>query len=323
MSIGFVVSPATRPLAERLAASMETTPAIAENVAALDDRLPEISGLVVSTGLYDAAAVALLREKAPKLRWVQALSSGVDHHLEAGLSEGVVLTSASGAHAPGVADHALALALSLLRGLPAFHAAAARQRWLKGGEAPRMRSLQGANCLVLGYGAIGGAVVQRLMGFGARLAVANRRRPSLPQGVDYRGLDAFEDILPKADLVFVCLPETPQTIGILSRARIAALPGHGLIINIGRGSLIDESALVEALAAGRLGGAGLDVTATEPLPSDHPLWRLPNVVITPHLAGRSEQIYDRLGDIVQENISRFLSGRDLLNVRAVGPVPGA
>lgn len=323
MRIGFAVSPATRPLAERLAASLDHPPVIAENVAALGDRLPGISGLVVSTGLYDAQAVALLRQKARKLRWVQSLSSGVDHHLEAGLPEGVVLTSASGAHAPGVADHALALALCLLRGLPAFHAAAAQQRWLNGSEAPRMGSLQGANCLVLGHGAIGAAVVQRLMGFGARLTVANRRPPFLPPGVDHRGLDAFDDVLPQTDLVFVCLPETPETKGILSRARLVALPSHGLIINIGRGSLIDEPALVEALALGRLGGAGLDVTAIEPLPSGHPLWQLPNVVITPHLAGRSDQIYDRLGDIVQENISRFLSGRDLLNVRAVGPVPGA
>jgi phosphoglycerate dehydrogenase-like enzyme len=322
MTIAFVVFAGARPMAETLARQFAPDAILAGSYAEIEDRLADIEAIVTSTSSYDFATVEMLRRKAPRLRWVQALSSGVDHHLAAGLPDGVTLTSASGAHAPAVADHALALTLSLLRGLPHFRAKAERRDWSKGADLPPLRTLHRARCLVLGYGPIGAAVTRRLLGFEAKVTVATRSPVALPEGVEPVRLDQLDAALPRAEIVVLCLPDAPGTTGILSRARLLALPRGALVVNIGRGGLIDEAALVDALRENHLGGAGLDVMAVEPLPADHPLWTLESVEITPHVAGRSAQGYDRLAEIVGENLRRFAQGRDLINVAAIGPVEG-
>lgn len=321
MSIAFVASGEVLDMAKRLVAAVVPDAIVRGSFEELTPDLHRVEGLITGTAAYDRAAVALLRAKAPRLRWVQALSSGVDHHLEAGLPAGVSLTSGAGAHAPAVADHALALALSLLRKLPTFRAAAVNHQWVPGREVPKLRSLARARCLVLGYGAIGAAVVNRLLGFDARVTVATRTQIPLPTNVVHCALAEIDRALPDADIVFLCLPQAAETTEILSRQRLLAMPKGALVINVGRGGLIDEAALTEALATGHLGGAGLDVTTVEPLPADHQLWQLAE--ITPHVAGRGDLTFSLLYDIVAENLRRFAAGQDLINLAAIAPVDGS
>jgi phosphoglycerate dehydrogenase-like enzyme len=320
MTIAFVVGGDAKGIAERLKARLVPDALIFESYAELRPHLPRIEGLITGTVQYKPEAVDLLRAEAKKLRWVQALSSGVDHHIDSGVPAGVTLTSASGAHAPAVADQALAAALSLLRRMPTFRKAAAENKWLKGAELPRQRNLDSTRCLVLGFGPIGAAVMRRLLGFDARVTVVSRTPVPLPEGVRHVPLADLDKALPEADLVFVCLPGVPDTFGILSRERLFALPAGAMVINVGRGSLIDEPALIEALTSGHLGGAGLDVTAVEPLPPDHPLWSIDTVEITPHVAGRGDRTAVVLESIIEDNVRRFLAGQELRNVAATGPI---
>lgn len=238
-----------------------------------------------------------------EVRVVQTLSAGVDWILPL-LPPGVILCDGSGIHDAPVAEWVVLALLALLKDLPGFLAAQQEARW-----APRrLPDLEGKAVLLLGYGAIGRAVAERLRAFGAEiLPVARHPRP---------GVYTREDLphhLPRADAVVLLLPLTPETRGLVDRAFLRAMREGALLVNAGRGALVDTQALLEALQAGRI-RAALDVTDPEPLPEDHPLWRAPGLLLTPHVAGLSEGFPRRAARFLAEQVGRYLRGEPLLNV---------
>jgi phosphoglycerate dehydrogenase-like enzyme len=252
-----------------------------------------------------------------KVRWVQMLSAGTDAAMTAGFSPDVTLTSGRSLHDRPVAEHALALVLAAARRLHTSVRAQIGHRWAGelGGPQPEpspglFSTLRGARVLIWGFGSIATSLAPHLVALGATVTgVATTAR----EQDGYRVI-ATEDVaaeLPNTDVLVMILPSTPSTSKTLDAERIAALPSHAWVVNVGRGSTIDEGALLAALRADALGGAALDVTSVEPLPAASPLWDQPNLIITPHAAGGRP-----LGavEFIQEQLAAYLDGQPLRNV---------
>lgn len=241
--------------------------------------------------------------RLPLLRVVQVNSAGVDWlaHL---VPEGVTLCSARGVRDAPVAEWVVAAILAMYKELPRYHRQQEEGRW----EWSMATELAGARVLIVGYGSIGNAVEERLRPFGVEVdRIARRPRAGVA------GQDEMDELLPLADIAVVLLPASPSTLGLFDADRLAKLKPGALLVNAGRGRVVDTEALVEALCAGRI-RAALDVTDPEPLPPDHPLWRLPGVLITPHIAGDSEAADRRFYELVGDQIRRYLQREPLLNV---------
>jgi phosphoglycerate dehydrogenase-like enzyme len=238
----------------------------------------------------------------PGLCWVQAISAGTEHLPAAELdAAGVVLTSARGIHGHQVAEHAFALLLAMTRGIaPAVRAQAEREwRWQEVAE------LSGMTMGVLGLGIIGEAVAERAAAFGMRVIGTKRDRSGYAgAATEVLGPDGTLEVCRRADVLVVVLPGGEATRHVVGAAELAAL-GEGWLVSVGRGSVVDENALVAALTEGGLRGAGLDVYETEPLPEGSPLWGLPNVVISPHCAGATPHYGARLAEVFAANLAAF------------------
>lgn len=238
-----------------------------------------------------------------EVKVVQTLSAGVDWILPL-LPPGVVLCDGSGIHDVPVAEWVGMSLLALLKDLPGFFQAQGEGRW-----APQvLPDLEGKRVLLLGYGSIGKAVEERLRPFGVEiLPVAKHARPGVytPQDLPY--------LLPQVDAVVVLLPLTPETRGLVDREFLSRMKPGALLLNAGRGAVVDTEALLEALREGRI-RAALDVTDPEPLPPDHPLWRAPGVLITPHVAGLSQGFHRRAARFLADQVGRYLRGEPLRNV---------
>jgi phosphoglycerate dehydrogenase-like enzyme len=262
----------------------------------------------------DLAAVA---GSMPNLRWVQTLAAGPDSVLRAGFPDDVVITSGSGLHDPTVTEHALALTLALLRRLPDAAVAQAEHRWAPelGGIQPlhpkgKVTTLIGARVLIWGFGNIGQTLAPILRQLGAQVrGVA--RSAGQRAGFDVVAEDDLSAELEQTDVLIMILPATEETARALGAVRLAALPAHAYVVNVGRGTTVDEDALAAALTAGEIAGAALDVTAVEPLPADSPLWDVPNLLITPHAAGGRPVGADAL---IEHNVRALLDGAPLRNV---------
>lgn len=263
------------------------------------------------------AGYAHLLAQAPRLRWVQAMSAGAGQQLAAaGLAPAalreLVVTTSSGVHAQALAEFAMAGILYFAKDLDRLAVLATQRRW-----PPRwpMRSVAGQTVLVLGTGEIGRAVARAAAGLQMR-TVGVRRRPGQPveEFGEVHGAGDLVRLASGADALVVTLPGTPGAEGLVSRAVLAALPEQAVVVNVGRGTAIDETALTDALTAGRLRGAALDVFASEPLPIDNPLWQLANVVLSPHTAGLTDDEDRRIVELFRDNLERYLSGRPLRNV---------
>ncbi len=243
------------------------------------------------------------------VRVVQTLSAGVDR-IVGRLPGDVTLCDASGVHDVGVAEWVVAAILAVLRRFPAFVEAQGRGRWLEEDDRESVRGdeLHGKRVLVLGFGSIGRAVADRLRPFGVEV-VGVARRPRA--GV--RSIDDLPGLLPTADIVVVLLPLTPETRGFVNADVIRRMKPNALLVNAGRGALVDTDALLEALRARRI-RAALDVTDPEPLPDGHPLWSAPNVFITPHIAGDVSGERARAWALVAEQVRRVERGEPLRNV---------
>ena len=250
-----------------------------------------------------------------RLRWVQALSAGVDHVLKIDFPDGVIVTSGSGLHDRTVTEHALALALTLLRRMPDAAVAQQRHEWSReiGGVQPlrpadRVTSFIDANVTVWGFGNIGQNLARILAALGANVT-------GVAQSAGERGgfpvVASVDEVLDTTDVLIMVLPSVDSTHHALDAARIARLPKHAYVVNVGRGSTLDEAALAAALRGGSLAGAALDVTETEPLPAASALWETPNLVITPHAAGGRPDGAEKL---IRENLHAFLAGDPLRNV---------
>ncbi|MEU4246789.1 2-hydroxyacid dehydrogenase [Amycolatopsis sp. NPDC026612] len=243
----------------------------------------------------------------PSLRVVQSLSAGVEALVPL-VPAGVRLANGRGLHDLSVAEHALALILAAQRDLPRWFAQQTRGEWVR----EHTRSLADSRVLLVGYGSIGQAVERRLVAADALVTrVASRPRPD--DGV--HGVSELPALLPDADIVVLVLPDTPATRGLIGPDELAALPDDALVVNVGRGTAIDTGALLAETRTGRL-RAGLDVVDPEPLPADHPLWTVPGVVITPHIAGGSASFYPRAKKLAAEQLRRYVQGEELLNLVA-------
>lgn len=263
----------------------------------------------VAFGQPSAAAC----RRARRLRWVAVSSAGYTAHdneetREALRARGAVLTNASSVFAEPCAQHLLAMMLGLSRALPASVAEqVGERRWLSLERRAESRLLTGQTVLLLSYGAIAKRLVELLAPFGMKL-YALRRRAYSERGVHVIAEEKLSAVLPLADHVVNILPENDSTLGYVNARRLALVKPGAFFYNIGRGPTVDERALAEALESGRLGGAYLDVFATEPLPPEHPLWRTRNCWITPHSAGGRGDQDEALATLFLENLEKFEAG---------------
>ncbi|MBA2753517.1 MAG: D-2-hydroxyacid dehydrogenase [Chloroflexia bacterium] len=254
---------------------------------------------------------------AGRLRWVQLMSAGVEHLPVAALeASDVVVTNASGAHAINIGEHVMAMMLAFARQLPFLVREQDQRRWFDGSMRERVFELHGQTLVILGTGQIATALAARAAGFGMRVVGVRRHddRP-VPSGFDeVVTLDHLDEYLPVADHLAVCVPLTASTRHLIDARRLGLLKPGAHFFNIGRGAVIDQDAMIEALRSGHLAGAGLDVTDPEPLPADSPLWTMPNVLITSHSSGASPHYLDRAVGIASDNIARWQAGEPLRNV---------
>jgi phosphoglycerate dehydrogenase-like enzyme len=256
----------------------------------------------------------------PRLRWVQSAAVGVGSLMFPELlASGVVITTARGIRARAIAEHILGVTIALARRLPHALRAQAAHRWVQDeleGPSSNVRVLKGARMGIVGLGAIAAELAAIAAPFGFRVSAVRRRvdRPA-PPGVDeVWAPDRLLDLLAQSDVVVIAAPHTPDTKRLIGRREVDAMKRGAILVNVSRGKMIDDQAVVEALRAGRLGGAALDVFTTEPLAPDSPYWDLPNVIVTPHTSGSMEDYWTPLVALFSENLRRFESGRDLLNV---------
>lgn len=252
--------------------------------------------------------------QAPKLRWFHCSSAGIDPLLcPEFLDSDVIMTCAKGSPVgPLLAEHAFALMLSLTRGI----AACVRlNRWDGRSDGARNAYELGGKTLgIVGFGGVGEALAKRARAFDMEV-IAVRRRPqtSSAQGVSQWGTERFGEMLARADIVVVTLPQTPETTGLFGAEEFAHMKNSALLITVGRGQVVQTQALVNALNSGQIAGAGIDVVEPEPLPDDHALWQCPNTVITPHMAGNAPERAARNQQLVLENLRRFISDQPLLS----------
>jgi phosphoglycerate dehydrogenase-like enzyme len=249
---------------------------------------------------------------AAKLRLVQQVGTGTDRiDFTATSRRGIAVANTPGAPAPAVVEHTFLLILALLRGLPAQLEAVRAGAW-SAQDVWEGRELGGSTLGILGYGAIGSGVAERALAFGATVIVTTRTVPQMPPpGVRFVDLDT---LLRESDVLVLAPALNAQTRALIDRKALAAMKPTALIINVSRGAVIEESALIEALAAGRLAGAGLDAFMYEPLPLDSPFRRMSRVVATPHSAGSSQQSRRRIWDQIADNLDNLAEGRPLRNV---------
>ena len=250
---------------------------------------------------------------APDLQWVQCVGAGTGQLQSAGLAEARIrLTSAAGANAVGIAEFALARVLQHWKKLRQIEDAQQRHQW----EGAYGRQLAGCTLGLIGLGAINSAVAARAKAFGMRV-LATRR--SATPGATAPDVDELyppaelHAMLAQCDAVIAAVPETPETTGLMDAAAFAAMAPGALFCNVGRGSFVDESALIDALERGHLGAAALDVASVEPLPSDHPLWDAPNLYLSPHAAASPGALFVNLHELFRDNLTRFLAGEPLRN----------
>jgi phosphoglycerate dehydrogenase-like enzyme len=245
--------------------------------------------------------------EAPNLRWLHSGSAGVDHPVfRMFLDRGVRLTNSSGSSGPSIAHHVIMSLLALRRDLPAFLRAQAGRTWAQ----RDIGDVEGMTVGVLGMGPIG-AESARLAGeFGMRV-IGMRRRVVGDEPCETWTLDRLHELLPQLDALVLALPLTDDTRRIIGADELAMLPAGAHVVNVGRGELIDEAALIDALRSGQVGAAALDVTEVEPLPTESPLWDLPNVIITPHSSGATTSNRRRATEYFVEEFARFVRGEPL------------
>lgn len=254
-----------------------------------------------------------LARVAPKLRWLCTPSAGYNQYAGPGVfaSPEAMLSNSSGAYGVTISEHVVMMALELMRRQREYSGAVERREWLRGLP---VRSICGSRVAVLGTGDLGQTIARRLRGFDPARIVGVNRSGRNPGNLfdEARPIAELDAVLPGCDLLIMCLPGAPETRHILNGRRLALLPDDAIVINVGRGTSIDEEALLPELRSGRI-RAGLDVFETEPLPQDSPLWACPNLLITPHAAGNLTLPYtvDKVVALFLEDFARYCKGEPL------------
>lgn len=289
---------------------------VVRDAQSLERRIGEADVLVVS-GLWHNG----LLDRAPRLRFIQSIGAGTDQFARDELvRRGIRLASARGVNARAVAEHAIGLILALARRLPEARDNQRRHSWrgMIGDPAQREDELGGKTLLLVGLGQIGGRIAALARAFDMRV-VALRRDPAAGPGAAdaVHPTSALTSLLPEADFLVLACPLTAETEKLVDAAALACLKPSAYLVNVARGAVVDEPALIAALAAGRLAGAGIDVTEEEPLPPDSPLWDMAPVLITPHTAGETRRYEDNVIAILRDNLRRLQRGEEPLRNQVV------
>ncbi|HWF94888.1 MAG TPA: D-2-hydroxyacid dehydrogenase [Xanthobacteraceae bacterium] len=271
--------------------------------------------LVTSNRVCSAAyGEALRRHAGEALQWIHFTSAGIDGGLRMGLPGWATVTNATGVKAAMVSEHALALLLALVRRLPDLHADQLARHWRHDEAMAEVGTLEGTVVCVLGLGAIGRAVARKAKAFDARVIAVSRAGTAGGAVERVFGRERIAEALAMADAVVICTSSDPSSHHLIDAAALAAMRPKAFLVNVARGDIVDGAALIAALQAGRLGGAALDVTEIEPLPPTSPLWDLPNVIISPHIAGGGSSGYPQQKALFGENLARLTAGEPLRNV---------
>ena len=255
---------------------------------------------------------------AAKLRWVQCGSAGVEHYpLEQFIERDVILTNGKGCNGPQIAEHTFGLLFALTRGIASQTVQMGRRKWGHEGEG-KLIELRGMTMGIVGLGGIGREVARRAKAMDLK-TIAVDTEPMFAEHfamVDEVRLvdDGLDDLLQRSDIVILCCPLTSRSRGMIGTEQFSKMKAGSYFLNVARGKLVQTDALMEALKGEKLAGAGLDVTEPEPLPADHPLWEQPKVVITSHIAGRSQFSWQRVQNVFAENVARYVKGLPMLNV---------
>jgi phosphoglycerate dehydrogenase-like enzyme len=302
------------------------------NVANVADETQALAAIATADAFFGKLTPRLLAA-AKALRWVQSPTASLEHYLFPELIEHpCVLTNMRGLFSDVIADHVMGYVLCFARNFHRYLRNQMSAHWEPvGGEQARSTFTSGpgtasaidlAHCHladmtmgVVGFGQIGGEVARRAMAFGMRVVAVDPLTTSAPAGVESLwGVDRLNDLLAESDFVVIAAPHTPTTAGMFRREQFRRMKRTAYLINIGRGAIVGLADLCASLDAGEIAGAGLDVFEVEPLPADHRLWKYPNVILTPHVAGTSPRIAERHLAVLLENIGRFVRGGPLMNV---------
>jgi phosphoglycerate dehydrogenase-like enzyme len=248
--------------------------------------------------------------RAQHLRWVHSLGAGVENLCRDVAGTDILVTN-SHTHGDVIAEHVMALLLAHTRRLPVALARQAESRWVREGAVGTV--IRGKTMGILGLGTIGTELARRAAAFGMRVWGVRRSGTAVPGVERVVAPDRLDEVLRAADVLAITLPLTPETRGLVGARELALLPRGAFVVNVGRGGLLDEAALAAAIESGHLAGAGLDVFEQEPLPASSPLWRLPGMIITPHVGGSSPGFLERAVPFFCENLRRYLAGEPLLN----------
>lgn len=254
---------------------------------------------------------------AERLKWIQVPSAGVEMLCSVPeiVESDVVITNSRGAHARVIAEHTFAMLLAFTRGLHRFEQDKAARRWSRDAAIADVLEIAGWTMGIVGYGQIGQQVAQRARGFEMEiLAVDENPVPDAPHGVEVWGLDRLPELFEQSDTVVIAAPFTPRSRHMISADLLNRMKPTAYLLVESRGGIVDEAALVDVLKKGKIAAAGLDVFEEEPLPPTSELWDVPNLIVTPHLAGASLQKDRRCVEILRENIGRFQRGETLVNL---------
>jgi glyoxylate/hydroxypyruvate reductase A len=281
------------------------------------DQLKEWRELLATADVsfdFDWLDPSALRKNAPRLRWVQATSSGIGQFLnqhQLTESDDIVFTTAAGVHAAPLAEFTLLGLLYLVKDVPLLLARQQERHW----QRYTTRSLAGMRVLVVGLGHVGRCISDLLTAADVEVWGGVRPgRPAPPSVQRAFDLPNLAQALPHVDAIVLSCPLTPETRGLIGKNELYAMPRGSLLVNVARGAVLDEDALVEALASGQLGGAALDVFVTEPLPTASPLWAMPNVLVSPHSASTLADENAAIVELFVDNLRRYRDGRPLRNV---------
>lgn len=283
--------------------------------SALDAAMLTAEGREADIVIVRAPLPPALFDSAPRLRAAIRHGAGLDMiPVEAASAAGVLVANVPGVNARSVAEHVIFASLALLRRFRAMDRDLRGKGWLAGRDHANLtHELSGRSIGIVGFGAVGRQVAEIAhFGFGLTVSATSRSGSGFPDHVVRKDLDA---LVAESDIVVLACPLTPETTGLMSRRRIASMRPGALLINVSRGPVVDDAALIEALSAGRLGGAALDVFTTQPLPAEHPYFGLENVIVTPHMAGITEESMRRMGLGAAEEAIRVLGGALPANLR--------
>ena len=254
-------------------------------------------------------------QAAENLKWIQLNNAGTEGYCTPGILPGdALLTNATGAYGLAISEHMMACLFMLRKKMDLYYVNQLACRWNSEGH---VGVIQGSTVLVIGLGDIGTSFAAKMKALGCRTIGVKRRVGDKPEAVDeLYGMEELDNLLPRVDVVAMSLPGNPSTYHVLNRERIALLSSNAIVLNAGRGTAIDTDALSDALYEGKIAGAALDVTDPEPLPAEHPIWKAPGAIITPHISGgyALPETLQQIAEIFADNLRRYQAGEPLKNV---------